>query len=160
MTNMYFSPPVIHLISEFSLSVVCAFITSFPASFSQSASFRIAQFHRYDLQCKQALITLFHTKKRKKQKKQEKKKAYFGVWLISPHCTALNFLIPFGLFYSSHPFPSTLPFSLLYEMRLEKDLGRGGIILSLEFIALVFTYKPELFSQITSVSVTFSDCSL
>lgn len=66
MTNMYFSPPVIHLIPEFSLSVVSAFITSSPASFSQSAPFKIAQFHRYDLQCKQALIKLFHTKEKRR----------------------------------------------------------------------------------------------
>lgn len=64
MTDTYFSPPTIQLISEFGLSVLSAFISSFPASSGQSAPFKIAQFQRYDLQCKQALITLFYSQKK------------------------------------------------------------------------------------------------
>lgn len=42
--------------------------------------------------------------------------------------------------------------SIVWNETIGKGLGGVGIILSLEVIALVFTYKPELFSQITSVS--------
>lgn len=116
MTDMYFSPPTIHLISEFSLSVLSAFISSLPASSGQSAPFKIARFQRYDLQCKQALITLFYTLKKKNL-------TFVCAWLALTILLSIFLSLLGFLFLSSLSFNTTF-LSVVWN-ELKKDLGRG-----------------------------------
>lgn len=139
MTNTSFSPIVIHLISTFRLSVLCCysfFSDSLPAL--PSASVLLSELPSLiDAICyANSLLLHFFM-------------AYDRLALtiqLFIFFSPLDFLTP-PLFSFNTTFPS-----IVCNETIGKGLGGVGIILALEFIALVFTYKPELFSQITSVS--------